>query len=387
MRIALLPSAFAPYVGGVEILTDRLARSLVSTGHHVEVWTARTPGDTLAEDEQMDGLRVRRFVFAGPRASLRHMAGWPSRASKTIVQMNKALHQFRPDVLHVQCFGVNGVYATGLSGLRRIPLVVTLQGETFMDDDDIYAKSIFLRAGLRVGLRRAQAVTGCSRFTLDDAVTRFGLESSKAQVVFNGVDLEEVELSGPRSPFDRFVLALGRVEHRKGFDLLVEAWSGIADRHQNVGLVLAGTGPELLRLRSLVAEKRLENRVYFAGHLSRSEVAAMMHAADVFVMPSRVEAFGIVALEAWRAKTPAIVTANGGTSEFVQDGSTGVVIDPTDALSLGHAIDCLLTDADVGRRLAGAAALRLSAFGWDAIRKQYERVYEEALADRRRSEI
>jgi glycogen synthase len=385
VRIALLPSAFAPHVGGVEILTDRLARNLVSSGHHVEVWTARTPGDAIADDEQMDGLRIRRFVFAGPRASLGHMARWPMAATKTVAQMNNALRQFRPDVLHVECFGANGVYASGVSALRRVPLVVTLQGETFMDDDDIYEKSIFLRTGLRLGLRRAEVVTGCSRFTLDDAIRRFGLESGKAEVIFNGVDLEEVELSKARSCFDRFVLALGRIEHRKGFDLLIEAWSAVAGRHQGVGLVIGGTGSELSRLRSLVSERRLEDRVHFAGQVSRPEVGALMNAADVFVMPSRVEAFGIVVLEAWRAGTPAIVTANGGTTEFVQDGLTGVVVDPTDARALGDAIERLLTDADLGLRLARAAASRLSDFGWDVIRQQYEVVYETALEDSRRT--
>ncbi len=379
-----MPSAFAPQIGGVEILTDRLARNLLSCGHHVEVWTARSPGDTLVDDELMDGLRVRRFLFHGPRASLRSAAGWPLRAGETLARMSKAFEQFRPDVLHVQCFGINGVYATALSGLRFVPLIVSLQGETFMDDHDIYARSVFLRGGLRVGLWQARMVTGCSRFTLDDAVRRFGLAGGKARVIFNGVDLEEVAVAKAKAPFDRFVLALGRVEHRKGFDLLVQAWSGIADRHRDVGLVVGGTGPELPHLRSLVAERRLENRVHFAGQMTRPEVGAMMNAADVFVLPSRVEAFGIVALEAWRARTPVIVTANGGATEFVRDGLTGVVVDPTDTVSLGNAIDRLLSDVDLGRRLAGAAALRLGEFGWDAIRRRYELVYEAALVDSRR---
>ena len=119
--------------------------------------------------------------------------------------MHKALREFRPDLLHVQCFGPNGVYATLASVVGRLPLVVTLQGETFMDDHEIYTESLFLRNGLRLGLRRARAVTGCSQFTLEDATRRFGLDRDKARVVFNGIDLDEVAPSTEMPPFERFV--------------------------------------------------------------------------------------------------------------------------------------------------------------------------------------
>ena len=76
--------------------------------------------------------------------------------------MASALRLFAPDVLHVQCFSVNGVYAAALARIFRTPLVVSLQGETVMDDHDIYERSASLRLGLRIGLRTASAVTGCS---------------------------------------------------------------------------------------------------------------------------------------------------------------------------------------------------------------------------------
>jgi glycogen synthase len=381
VRIVLLSSAFAPQVGGVEILTDRLARNLQRAGHQVEVWSARSRDDPLAEDELIDGLRVRRFVFDAPRASPQVVAEWPVRAGITLARMHKALRELRPDLLHVQCFGPNGVYATLSSVVGHLPLVVTLQGETFMDDHEIYTESLFLRSGLRLGLRRARAVTGCSQFTLEDAVRRFGLDRDKARVVFNGVDLDEVAPSNARPPFERFVFALGRVVRRKGFDLLVEAWAQIAERHQGVGLVLGGTGPELPRLRSMVEERRLTDRVHLAGPMSRADVAATMRQAEVFAMPSRVEAFGIVVLEAWRAGTPAIVTANGGTAEFVEDGITGLVVDPNDTEALAGAVERLLANARLRARIAAAAEERLGAFEWSSIRQQYEQVYEAAVCN------
>jgi len=127
MRIALFPSAYAPAVGGVEELTARLARRLVNTGDEVEVWTIPHPA-ALPGDERVDSVRARRFWLPLPRASVRAVARAPFElraASRTLLT---AALDFRPDVLHVQCFSANGAYAAWLTRRARVPLVVTLQG-------------------------------------------------------------------------------------------------------------------------------------------------------------------------------------------------------------------------------------------------------------------
>ena len=384
MRIALMPSAFAPRVGGVEILTDRLARSMQRAGHEVQVWTARTRGDDLREDEWIDGLRVRRFAFDAPRAHIATAALWPVRALMTLRRLQAARREFRPELLHVQCFSGNGVYATLLSVVSRTPMVVTLQGETFGDDQDIYGRSLYLRTGLRVGLRRARRVTACSQYALDDVAARFDPSVREGRVIFNGIDEAEMHRDDWRPPFDRFVFALGRVVYGKGFDLLIQAWSHIAERHPDVGLVIGGDGPDLPRLRSIATDLSLHDRIFFAGGMSKFAVIDAMRDADVFVMPSRAEAFGIVALEAWRAGTPAVVTARGGPSEFIEDGVSGLVVDPLDVNALAERIGRLLGDADLRARLAAAGTAQLGAFGWPEITRQYEEVYESALDGARR---
>jgi glycogen synthase len=379
MRIVLLPSAYAPFVGGVEVLTNRLAVNLEEAGHRVEVWTARSSRDHLAAQEMVDGIQVRRFVFATPRASLVAASAWPLQAGSTVAEMLRAIRTFRPEVLHVQCYGANGVFATLVSALARVPLVVTLQGETFMDDHDIYDRSAFFRTGLRAGLRRARVVTGCSKFTIDDSIRRFGLEPEKARVVFNGVDSEDGVSQSTPLPFERYVLGLGRFVRRKGFDLVIDAWAGVADRHGDVGLVLAGTGPEREVLLGHAKARGVADRVHIVGPFGRGEVASLMERAEVFVMPSRVEAFGIVVLEAWRAGTPAIVTTHGGTKEFVEDGVSALVVNPHDTSALADAVHLLLSDEDLRGRLASNAKGRLDDFKWSRIRAQYEDVYAFAV--------
>ena len=233
-RVALMPSAYPPAVGGVEELTRHLALSLVAAGDEVEVWTLL--GDDSAPEtvEVLDGLVVRRFPMPLPATERVQGHAHRSRpAGGRCGRSARAVATFRPDVLHVQCFGPNGAYATALARLCHVPLVVTLQGETLMDDSDIFETSQSLRAALRAGLRTAAAVTGCSQFTLDDAVARFGLPAGRGMVIFNGVApagaadaCAAVDLPYPLGTVP-YVLALGRVVDKKGFDLLLAGYAAM----------------------------------------------------------------------------------------------------------------------------------------------------------------
>jgi len=384
-RVALLPSAYPPAVGGVEELTRHLALALVAAGDEVEVWTLL--GDDSAPEtvEVRDGLVVRRFPMPLParsasKVSLTLTTGW-----RTMQSLRRAVATFRPDVLHVQCFGPNGAYATALSRLCRIPLVVTLQGETLMDDSDIFETSQSLRAALRAGLRTASVVTGCSQFTLDDAVARFGLPAGRGTVIFNGVApaadaaAEPVDLPAPLGATP-YVLALGRVVEKKGFDLLLAGYAAMDPAARTADLVIAGTGNALERLEAMAEESGIDDRVHFVGRLSREQVAAAMAGAELFVMPSRLEPFGIVVLEAWRAATAVLATDHGGPPEFVRDGEDGLLVNPFDTAAVAEALGRLLSDDALRRTLAAAGRARVEEFTWPAIAAEYRAVHRSVSA-------
>ncbi|MBA3841360.1 MAG: glycosyltransferase family 4 protein [Actinobacteria bacterium] len=375
MRIALLPSAYAPAVGGVEVLTARLASHLVTRGHEVEIWTSRSAGDGLQIDEHFEGLRVRRFVFHLPRTTIGSLLSTPAKTLNTLRGLRRAVLDFRPDVLHVLCFSGNGAYAAALSKLAGIPLVVTLQGETVMDDQDIYTHSTALRASLRCGLRRAARVTGCTSFVLDDARHRFGLKKTDGVVIFNGVESTQADVVSSPIPFERYVLAVGRVVHNKGFDLLLAAFRSLADEFPDVGLVLGGEGSVRESLIQQTASMSLSRRVFFPGRLSQEEVFDAMRRAEAFVLPSRVEPFGIVVLEAWRAGVPVLVTSRGGVGEFVRNGVSGLVVDPFDVQSLASSLRQLLNSAALRTKLSQGGTASLPRFYWSRLVREYEDVY------------
>jgi glycogen(starch) synthase len=375
MRIALLPSAYAPAVGGVEELTSRLACRLLDSGDDVEVWTIRHP-PALPEDQELDRVRVRRFLLPMPRMSARALLSFPWDSRRALAKLVAAAEEFRPDVIHVQCFSANGAYATPLANHLRVPLVVTLQGETVMDDTDIYDRSLALRLALRRAGRKAAAVTACSRFVLQDAERRFGLAPGRGRVIPNGVELNEGAAAEPLSlPFERFVLGVGRVVEKKGFDLLLKAFERIAPLHPDLGLVIGGNGPARDQLVAAAASAGLADRVAFPGTLSRGQVAWALDAAAVFVLPSRVEPFGIVVIEALRAGCPTIVSNHGGATEIVRDGVDGIVADPYDTGALATAIQSLLTDELLAKRIGLAGRTRAVDFAWAEVAHRYRELY------------
>ncbi len=387
-RIAILPSSYPPSLGGVEELTRHLALSLLEAGDQVEVWTGH-PDDAAPETvEILDGMVVRRLPLPLPATHWSAIRRSAVTGTRSLFSLRSAVAAFRPDLLHVQCFGPNGVYAHALSRVTGLPLVVTLQGETLMDDTDIFDISRVLRSSLRKSLKSASAVTGCSAFTLADAETRFGLAPGRGRVIPNGVDLgagppgNGPTSGGRANPFDGaggpdgpYILALGRVVEKKGFDLLLAAYAALDENGRTADLVIGGQGEALDDLRRTASALGVADRVHFVGRLSRQQVAEAMAGATLFAMPSRLEPFGIVILEAWRSGAPVVATNRGGPPEFVHDGGDGVLVDPFDTTAFADALGSLLADPERRRRMGDAGRVRVREFDWADIAEQYRELY------------
>lgn len=371
----MIPSSYHPYFGGVEEHTRHVAAELHRRGFDVEVWTPDR-GERLGS-QRVDGLRVRYLPTPLPARRLRSLAGFAVRAPASAAAWLDAYRRFRPDILHVQCFGPNGTYAMGLSELLRRPLVVSSHGETFMDDHEVFNRSALQRQVLRAACARADAVTACSSVVADDLRKRFG--SADVSVVPNGVVLGRATPSRAIRRDEWIVLAAGRLVDKKGFDLLIRAASALPPRTR---LQIVGEGPERARLERLGDDLGMKGRVDFFGRTDAAEVQRLMSQADVVVVPSRVEAFGIVVLEAWASGTPLVATNRGGPAGIVTDGVDGVLADPEDTQALSGALAHVLNDRAAAQGMAERGRETVRQYTWERVVDDYERTYASVLSGR-----
>ncbi|WP_265523555.1 glycosyltransferase family 4 protein [Oerskovia flava] len=374
VAVALVTSSFLPRFGGVEEHVANVALRLHARGHRVVVWSV-DQGDDGAVD-RFGPVPVRYLPCPMPARAAGPAARFVARAPGALARWVAAARADRPDVLHVHCFGPNGVYADAVGRLLRLPVVLSNHGETFMDADDAFDRSVLLSRSLRGSVARAAAVTACSRCAADDLERRAGQGGeSRTQVVFNGIDLDEPAGAAPPGLPERYVLGVGRLVRTKGFDLLLRAFAQVDD--PDLSLVIGGDGPERAALGALAHELGLGDRVVLPGRLDRGQVVTTMARSVALVVPSRVEAFGITVLEGWRAGVPVVATSVGGPPEFVDDGRTGLLVDPQDTGALAAAVRRVSSEATFAAELGAAGRRRAADFGWDDVAGAYERIYAD----------
>ncbi len=178
----------------------------------------------------------------------------------------------------------------------------------------------------KAGMEAADVVVAVSQLTKNIIVNNYGIPEGKVQVVYNGIDATTAPASGGGLPRLRalktsgysLVLFLGRITLQKGPDYFVRAAKRVIDRNPKVMFILSGSGDMDKRIMELSAELGIADHVIFTGFLAGAERHEVYAAADLFVMPSVSEPFGITPLEAMRLGTPVLISKQSGVSEIVR---------------------------------------------------------------------
>jgi glycogen(starch) synthase len=382
--VALAASSFAPHKGGVEEVVQQLALEQRASGASPTVLTMRWP-KRLPRHQEVEGIPVRRFLYRAPEGDLPHRALARAAQPVTVAQIRRQLRRTGAQVVHIHCVSSAAWFVGQAARRAGLPLVVTLHGELTMDATGVYERSPFLRSTLRHLLSSADSVTAVSLATLEEAENWAGVDlGERGTVIYNGVRVSEFANAVPEVRLRPYVFAVGRHVKEKGFDLLVDAFAGLAsDPSFGWDLVLAGDGPEHQELRAKVELLGLERRVELTGETSRRQTASWFRGASAFVLPSRHEPFGIVNLEAMASGVPIVASAVGGVPEFVTDGEVGMLVPSESATAIEAALRRLHDDRAFARRLGEAGRVKARLFDWAQISARYARVYEDAIARHR----
>lgn len=388
MRILHVSPYFVPAYGfgGPVKAVHELCRTLVRKGHDAEVIT--TDGDVhgrldVPRDRfvEIDGVRVRYAALRLRRAFVSpDQVRWIRREAP------------RFDLIHI-----HGIYSWGTPAAARMarrsgrPYVISPRGMLLREAMKFKSGH---RKRLFVDLLAARALDGAAaiHYTTEEE-RRDSYHRGRVApgfVVPNGIDPAEyahpvganpLVSRWPRLLGKRVVLSLGRLDPKKGLELLIDAYASIAGRDESVHLLVAGTGarPYEQRLRRLVAERGMLDRVDFTGLLTGAQKLWALHMADVFVLTSYSENFGMAVLEALCCGKPVVVTEPVNLAAEVRDHQTGLVA-RCEVRSIADAIERLLQQPD-DRRAMGARAQRLvrDRFTWDTVGEQMLRTYAELV--------
>ncbi len=368
MRIAILCLGG---LGGSSVAAAGLAARLAAGGHRVWVAAPHRP----LRLPQLDGL-----TYVNVPAPAYHTFAEPLSHLALAGTLLRLVEEAEPDVVHVHYAlpaAPMALLALRMTGRRALPaLVVTLHGS----DVTVLGRHAALRPLLLPVLERADAVTAVSRFLAGEAAA-LGL-SRPVAVLPNLVDVDHFR---PRRPAE-FRSFLARPEeavliHVSNFRpvkavLDVIRVFALVRRRRRVRLVLVGEGPDALRAREEVEALGAAAEVSFLG--LRPDVAAILPAADVFLLPSLNESFGLAAAEAMACGVPVVASAVGGLPEVVVDGETGFLRPPGDVEAMAEAVLSLLDHDELRLRLGAAARARAELlFAPAAVLPRYEALYRE----------
>ncbi len=394
MRILMLGWELPPrFAGGVGVVTEALLRALAKRGHTLTYVMPVYSGENVPPGVRLLGSRA-----GSPRSRL---ASYASTAPPIRIpgeaQVPRVAPLYGKDLLEeVDCFAADALERVENAGvefdvvhaqdwttfraalaLRRAfdkPVLAHVHITEFDKsggshaDPQVYAVE-------REGICGADLVVAVSHRIAATCRERYGADPVRVRVVYNGVDPDEN--APPPPPLPRpLVLFLGRITLQKGPEYFLEAARRVLEIEPDAHFVMAGTGDMLPRMIERASELRISSHVSFPGFVDRGRAAALYGAADVFVMPSVSEPFGIVPLEAMNRGVPVIVSRQSGVSEVLRNA---LKVDFWDIDDLASKIVSALRLPALADELRCNALTEVAAMSWDAVAGRLEAIYQEVI--------
>lgn len=389
--------------GGMNVYVRELTRQLGKMGIHVDVFT-RSQDDHVPHvlHELGYGCRVV-HVPAGPEIPL------PKKELATYIpDFVEGVDAFAKekgityDIIHSH-YWMSGIAAASLSdlwaGAPIIHMFHTLgEMKNRIARTEEEREGEYRLDGERQVLRRADRIVVATLAELTQLRFLYKADASKMVVIPPGVDLghfypipsDEAKMYVGLKPEDRMVLFVGRIEPLKGVDTLIQAMCclQLKDASRPVHLAIIGGDPsasrekmtvEMKRLQTLCDELAMGQTVVFLGKRDQDKLPYYYSAAEVLVMPSHYESFGMVALEAMACGTPVIASEVGGLAYLVRDGETGFTIPSDEPEMLCEKLSWLLNDPELHARMGGQAAEYAKDYAWEKIAAQIVDAYQKLL--------
>lgn len=395
--------------GGMNVYVRELTRHLGLLGVHVDVFTR-------SQDEHVPhilhdlgyGNRVV-HVPAGPEVPLpkKQLAGFIPQFAAGIQSFaaEKGIHY---DLIHSH-YWMSGVAARKLAATWNVPIVemfhtLGLMKNRIARSPDEMEGDYRINGEIEV-IQSADRIIAATPAEQSQLEFLYQAPTAKITIIPPGVDTghfypippDEAKTAVGMPANDRILLFVGRIEPLKGVDTLIRSIAILRDRGilaelpHDLAVIggdpnddAAATNVEMARLKSLCRELHLDDLVIFLGKRGQDTLPYYYSAAEVLVMPSHYESFGMVALEAMACGTPVVASQVGGLAFLVQDGVTGYVIPDGNPVLLADRLEILLRQPELRARLGQQAAAYAQNYAWEKIAQRMIEIYEVELGKKRK---
>jgi D-inositol-3-phosphate glycosyltransferase len=387
--------------GGLNVYVSEVSKRLAERGIEVEIFTRMTAGDLPAQSELAPGAHVRNIV-AGPFEGLakEDLPGQLCAFAQGVMHAEAARPEGWYDLVHSH-YWLSGQVGWLAADRWQVPLVHTMHTMARVKNAQLAQGDTPEPIGREIG--EAQVVEAADRLVANTAgesmelIDLYGADPRKVRIVFPGVDLdlftpgdkaEARSMVGVRSDA-QVLLFVGRIQPLKAPDVLLRAAADMLARRpelrQSLEVVVLGgpSGSGLGKpraLQELAKQLGIDTHVRFVPPVDRATLAQWYRAADLVVVPSYSESFGLVAVEAQASGTPVVAAAVGGLPFAV--GDSGLLIDGHQTADWSAGLESLLADPDRRNLLSRKAVEHASQFSWEATTDRLIEVYAEAAASR-----
>ena len=374
--LLLVTDKFAPHAGGTAVIYTQWAERLPAD--RLRVLTTEFPGWREYDADRL--YSIERVPFTDiPKLR------WPLVWWRLYRAAFRQAPRLENPVVHCGHVLETGFIGYQLKRKYGIPFVV----HTYAEELTGYGRKPLARRWMQRILAAADGITAIAGYArdllaeLDVDPARVIIQPPAADTEIYRPDLDGSRLRAELGLGDRpTLITVARLLRRKGVDVTLEALARLRVEFPDLAYVVVGDGPELPRLREIARSLQVEDAVRFVGRVPHEATPEHYAAADIFIHPNRqtgegdVEGFGIVFLEAGACGLPVVGGNSGGTPDAIRHGVTGYLVDGTSPAAVARAIEPLLRDADLRRRMGEAGREWSRQFTWERAAERIWRMSE-----------
>src|SRR3954452_23278713 len=389
-RVLILSWEYPPLIeGGLARHVRKLSEALVD--REVEVHVLTRGGEESPAQELRAGVIIHRIREPKRPTDLGEFVAWVERMNSDMLAAGVELgDRYSYDLVH----GHDWLVANACDHLAKrfeAPLLTTIHATEYGRHQGWVDKhpQTYIHGVERWITNRSSRVITCSHYMREQVADIFGVEEARISVIPNGIDPDDLpaqpaeDLARLRSEFaapeQKLVLLIGRLVYEKGFQLALEAMPRLIEEVPGTRFLVAGSGTHEAELKRQAQELGLMEHGTFLGWIGDDVLHSLYRIADLTVVPSIYEPFGLVALEAMASGCPCIVADTGGLGEVVPNKRVGLRFTAKDPRSLGRMVERVLTDDALRDRLVAEASEHVLRFDWSDVARQTHAAYRSLL--------